>query len=396
MQSASTIANAPAASRPTRVTHVVRSLDMGGQEMMVARLVERLSDAGIQCSVVALQSGGPLVQQLRDLRIPVHCLGAGNAVSPRLIPVLARVLWQEGADVVHCHNFQPFLYAGIASLLKPGARLMVTAHGHRTWQGGGRLQAIVQRLFQRAGAVTAVTPDLLDRLRERGCPDDGRLQVVTNGIDTDVFCPTLQRDKLRQTLSLSDYDLAIGAVGRLCPEKNHAALIEAMAVVAAREPRARLVLAGDGPLRAELEQLAARLGLGERVRFLGERGDVLSILGALDVYALPSLTEGTSLSLLEAMACGLPVVATAVGGTPAVVDGGAAARLVSPTPAALADGLLEVLTHPADARRLGETARRIVTERYSIHGMVDAYATLYARLTSRASATNAASCVSAA
>lgn len=364
------------------VVHVVRSLEIGGQETILCRLVEALDPRRFACTVVSLRSGGALVRRLDDAGIPVVCLRGHDGLQPRLVPELAALAYRLRADVLHTHNFQPFLYAGAASFTRPRARLMATAHGFRTWQGF-RFPSVSRALFRRASAIVAVTPEMRAYLRERDVPDD-RLRVIVNGVDTATFRPATDRNAARAALGIAADERVIGSVGRLSPEKDPENLARAMRVVADRDPRARLLFVGDGPQKAEVEALLLELGLGERARLLGARSDVRGFLDAIDVFCLPSQTEGTSISLLEAMACALPVVATAVGGTPEVVDRGAAAVLVPPgDPGALADALLGVLGDPARARALGERARARVDARFSMRTMAGAYGDLYEEICAR-------------
>jgi glycosyltransferase involved in cell wall biosynthesis len=362
-----------------RVLHVVRSLDMGGQEMMLCRLAAALDRSRFEVAVASLQPRGPLAERLEESGIPVHCLGGADGLHLELIPALAGLFRRFRPDVVHCHNFQPFLYAGLASVTWPRARLMATAHGFRTWKGW-RLQSVVRWLMRRARAIVAVTPEMRGYLAERGAPD-ARLRVIVNGIDTESFAPVADRATCKAELGITPGTPVIGAVGRLSPEKDHANLVRAMETVLAHAPNALLLLAGDGALRPDLEALARDRGVAHRVRFLGECRDVKPVLGALHVYCLPSQTEGTSLALLEAMACALPIVATAVGGTPAVVDGGEAALLVPPMdPVALGTGILELMGDPGRAAGLGAKGRAIVEARYSLRQMAGEYARLYESL----------------
>jgi glycosyltransferase involved in cell wall biosynthesis len=370
-------------ARPLRVVQVVRSLRTGGQEMLLTRLVERLDPSRFAITVVVLQghdeAGGALWRRVEARGIEVRALLAPPAgFSPRLVVDLARVLRELRVDVVHAHNFQPLLYAGLASRLAPGVAIVATAHGYRTWSTF-RFDRILRRLLPRH-VVAAVSPELASALRARGY----RPEVVLNGVDVDRLARPVDRAPCRAALGLDRDAWVVGTVGRLSAEKDQATLLRAMRRVLDVEPNARLLVAGDGELRGELEALAADLGLGDRARFLGEQSDVHAFLSALDVFCLPSRTEGTSLSLLEAMAVEVPVVATAVGGTPSVVDGGAAARLVPPNDAeALAAALLDVRRDRAAAGARAALGRRIVVSRFALRKMVDRYAALYTRVATR-------------
>lgn len=370
-------------TRPLRVVQVVRSLRTGGQEMLLTRLVEGLEPARFDTTVLVLQghgeAGGPLWKRIAARGVEVRALFAPPAgFSPRLVVDLARALRGHHANVVHAHNFQPLLYAGLASRLTRGFPIVATAHGYRTW-GTFRWSRALRSLLPRH-VVAAVSPELATALAARGYESE----LVLNGVDVDGLARAEDCAPFRAALGLDRDAWVVGAVGRLAAEKDHATLLRAMRRVVDVEPNARLVVAGEGPLRGELEALARQLDLGDRARFLGERSDVHAFLSALDVFCLPSRTEGTSLSLLEAMAGEVPVVASAVGGTPSVVDGGAAAKLVPANdPEALAAALLDVRRDPEAASARAALGRRIVVSRFALRKMVDRYAELYSRVAKR-------------
>lgn len=366
----------------THVAQVVRSLDTGGQEVLVARLVERLEPARFRSTVIALQGGGWLAGQLEARGFPVVCLNAPEAWSPATIARVAEILRRERVDVVHCHNRKALLYGGLATLLAPRSRLVYTKHGASHWDGGvtARLGRLVMR---RARAVIAVSQDIERGVLAGNWADRRRVHTVLNGVDLEQFRPRPDRDAVRRDIGIPPDARVIGTVARLSPEKDQASLLAAFARIAPVVPDARLVLVGDGPLRVALETQARGLGITKRTHFLGERKDVAALLGVMDVFCLPSLTEGTSLTLLEAMATGLPVVATAVGGTPEVVSNGSSGLLVTPgEPDRLAEALLQVLQSDQRARRFGEAGRAIVGTRYSMQSMVERYAGIYQQVLS--------------
>ncbi|HVY47427.1 MAG TPA: glycosyltransferase, partial [Minicystis sp.] len=330
-----------------------------------------------------------LAERLVSRGIRVEALGApATGASPALFASVARKLFDLEADVVHAHNLQPFVYAGVASLARPKTALVVTAHGFKDWESF-RFLAPLRTMLPRA-FVVAVSPELRALLIQRGFRED-HVGAIVNGVDVDALAPLPDRAARRAALGVPEGAWVVGALGRLSSEKAHANLLRAMAPLRARVPSAVLLLAGDGPLRGELEALARELGLGDRVRFLGQLAelaregeiDTHTFLGVLDAYALPSDTEGTSLSLLEAMACGAPVVATAVGGTPSIVEDGVTGRLVPPRdPEALARALAATHDDARASRQLARKAREAVATRYSLRAMVDDYADLYERLAS--------------
>jgi glycosyltransferase involved in cell wall biosynthesis len=231
-------------------------------------------------------------------------------------------------------------------------------------------------LVVRAADRIVVNAELL---RPRGRAG-ARTDVIPSGVDTDVFRPTAARGEAKTRLGLPGAGPVIGTVGRLEPRKGTATLVEAVAVLRnGGHHDAMLVVVGDGPLRRELGAAAERLGIQEHVRFLGDRGDVDAVLAALDVFVLPSRTEGMSNALLEAMAMAHPVVATAVGGTPEVVADGQSGLLVpADDPGTMAAAIARLLDAPGLAARLGAAARQTVEERYGVRRMVRRLEAVYA------------------
>lgn len=369
--------SAQAGVRRLRIAQVVRSLDTGGQEVLCARLVRHLGAERVDSLVVSLQGGGWLSRGLEGDGFDVRCLNAGEGWQPALVTRLARLFREAGVDGVHCHNRNALLYGGLASFLAPGTRLFYTKHGASHWEDRATA-AIGRLLLRRSRAVVAVSADIADGLRAGRWVVEPKLHTVLNGVDTAEFRPREDREQVRRELGLSPEDRVVGTVARLAPEKDQEGLLRAFALLREWMPEALLLLVGDGPLRGRLEQLAAELRVANRVRFLGERTDVARLLGAMDLFTLPSRTEGTSLTLLEAMATGLPVVATAVGGTPEVVEDGRSGRLVPAScPPLLAEALGSVLAEPAGAAEMGRAGREIVQSRYSLDAMVHRYAGLY-------------------
>jgi len=196
---------------------------------------------------------------------------------------------------------------------------------------------------------------------------------------------------LRKQLNLPDQTAVLGTVGRLQPQKGHRYLLEAFAGVIRQIPETCLLVIGEGPLRKQLEQQAAGLGLAGRVRFLGDRSDVADLLPLLDVYVHPSLYEGMPNAVLEAMAAARPVIATHVDGTQELIVDGQTGWLVEPAdPATLAERMAFALRRPEGARRMGLAAAERIQARFSVDRMIAAYDTLYLRLASKAMQTERA------
>ncbi len=356
------------------VAHVLHSLEVGGTENGVVNLVTRLG--GVRHSVIAMTTAGPLAARL-PAGVGVRCLGKRPGIDARAILRLARELRRLRPTVVHSRNWGA-LDAVLAARL---ARVPVVIHGEHGREASdllgldprrNRLRRLAARLVDR---FVTVSFDLRRWLIETVRIPAARVVTIHNGVDTERFGDE-GREAGRAALGLAPDRLVVGAVGRLDPVKDHAGLLAAFALVA--EASAMLVIVGEGPCRSPLETRVRALGLGERVRLLGERGDVALLLRGLDVFVLPSLGEGISNTLLEAMATGLPVVATRVGGNPELVEDGVNGRLVPPAdPGALAGALAEYLADPALRALHGKTSRQLAVERFGLDRMAARYRKLY-------------------
>jgi glycosyltransferase involved in cell wall biosynthesis len=226
-------------------------------------------------------------------------------------------------------------------------------------------------------AIFAVSADLRLHMIAEGLPSQ-RVTVIRNGIDPGSRPSPAARWAARSSLGLAPDALVVATAGRLDPVKDLPALVDALAILRLAEPAARLVIIGDGPERARLEQQAATLGVTPALCFTGYRSDVRQLLAAADVYANSSIHEGVSLTILEAMATGLPVVATRVGGTPEVVLEPETGVLVpARSPTALASALATLLHTPGRRRAMGDAARARVKSHFSIDAMVTRYLEAY-------------------
>ena len=263
------------------------------------------------------------------MNVPVDSLSRQPGFRPALALELARVMKERQIDVVHCHHYSPYVYGLLATVRHPRVRLVFTEHGRLSDAAPSRKRRIVNPLLARWPArLYAVSADLKRHMVAEGFPAR-RLNVIYNGIDAGERPKAAQRQAARQSLGVPQDAFVVGTVGRLDPVKNLPALLRAHAALVAEQPAARLVIVGDGPERGALEAEVQRLGLGATVMLTGYRSDVRAIMPAFDVYANTSTYEGVSLTILEAMAAALPVVATRVGGNPEVVVDHETGRLVA-------------------------------------------------------------------
>lgn len=369
--------------RRTRVLHVVLTLDIGGLERLVVELVNRADADRFDAHVLAIRHAG---RRAGDLRDPDHLhLAPPQPRSSMLWPRdLARAIRDLAPDIVHTHS-GVWYKASLAAAFAGVRRSVHTDHGRLVpdrWHD--RLtDGIAAR---RTGVVVAVSDPLAAYMRRELRVPASRLRVVRNGVDVDAFVAPESVHVVRAELGLAADAPVIGSIGRLDAIKDYELLIDAFARLRASwsdSARPVLVIAGDGPDRTHLEAhlRAADPAIAADVHLLGFRSDVRELLAAFDVFAMSSRSEGTSLSLLEAMSAGVCPVVTNVGGNADVLGAELAHRLVdSRDAAAVATALDDALRNTVRRRADGARARRRVVADYSLDVMVREYERIYSSL----------------
>ncbi len=354
--------------RRLRIAHVTLGLDMGGQEKLLVEFARHADRKRFELCFLSLGSRGTLAGEIEAHSWPVIALDEPEGLRPGLVLRLARYLRRRKIDVVHTHDVRPLIYGAVAARLARVPRVVHTRHG-RDARITPRQRVLVRLAARLIDRFVCVSDDSARLSIEQGIAA-AKVRAIINGIDVDRFAYTGPQP-----------GGPVVAIARLSPEKDIANLIRAAAIVAGAESAFHLEIAGDGPCRSDLERLIADLGLTERVRLLGQIHDARALLGRAGLFVLPSLSEGISLTLLEAMARGLAVVATRVGGNPEVVADGATGLLVpARNPDALADAMLGLLHDSERSRRLGEAGRRRVEQVFDVRRMIADYEALYREL----------------
>ncbi len=363
-----------------RVIHVVYSLHPGGMEHGVVKLVNGLDSRRISSAICSTTPDGALKSRVAA-HVPVFDLQRRPGNDPKVVGQLWRLFTQERPHIVHTHAWGTLLEGLLAARL---ARVPVVVHGeHGTLQLKRR-----QRWLQRIGwsgvdQVLSVSSRLAERIERETGFSAGRIRTIRNGVDLSRFT-RVNRGVARAELGLSSDTLAVVTVGRLVPVKDHDTLLHAIALVRASGTLATLLIAGDGPLKAQLQQRAAALGIQEHVRFLGYRPDAEAVLAAADLFVLSSESEGLSNTILEAMASGQPVVATRVGGADELVVDGVTGRLVpAKSPRDLADAVREILSDPVLREAMGRAGRARAESEFSLDLMLERYQTMYCEMAAK-------------
>jgi L-malate glycosyltransferase len=361
-----------------RVLQVVLSLNPGGTERLVMELAERLHPE-LPTAVCCLDEPGAWADELRTKGIDVTALGRQPGFHPALGLALGRIADRHGATVVHAHHYSPFIYSCLARVRRPSLKLVFTEHGRLSDAPPSAKRRLANRVFGRLPhAIYAVSENLRQHIVAEGFAA-ASVGVIYNGIDIGPLPDAAARIRIRSTLGAADNVLVVGTIARLDPVKDLGTLITAVAALAARR-RVLLAVIGDGSERGQLERLAATLGITAHVRFLGQRDDARDWLAGCDVYVNSSVTEGVSLTILEAMAAGLPIVATHVGGTPEVVEDDRGRLIPARDAVALRKALEELSEHPGLSAKLGAAARACAEKRFRLDRMIGEYRAVYERL----------------
>jgi sugar transferase (PEP-CTERM/EpsH1 system associated) len=364
-------------TRPVRVMHVVYRLQAGGMEYGVLKIVNALDRRRVQSSVCSTTPATDVKTLLRP-DVPLFEFHRRHGNDARLVLDLLRLFRRERPDIVHTHSWGTLL-EGLAAARIAGVPKFV--HGeHGTLQLRSYQRTLQRFAWSRADLVLSVSSRLAERMTDATGFPMSRITTIRNGVNVERFATTRRRDA-RATLNLPDSVVAVGTVGRLVPVKDQATLIRAIARLRSQSVDATLFIAGDGPLRGELEALASAERIAPHVQFLGHRPDVEAVLAALDIFVLCSLSEGLSNTILEAMASGVPVVSTSVGGADELVQPGVTGLLVpAAQPEALASALAILCASPVRRREMGDAGRTRARIEFSVGRMVRSYEDAYVRL----------------
>jgi len=352
-------------SKPITALCIIKPERGAGAEMVLVEAAARLNRERFKviCGLLTPDTEGLIPPGLAtvDFRMP----GLNGWVWLRFLFKLCWVIYRQRVDLIHVNSYVPGNYARLAAALMQVP--LVIDHWHGFSRFSRKRRFICRFLARFTDLSLAVSPGVKDYLvKEIGLAPD-KIRVVANGVDIAAIDAARPRAEMRRELGLPEDAPVIGLVGRLDHwGKGHKELFAAMARLTARYPVQALIV-GGGRRAAEIKQAAADLGLAGQVHFLGSRRDVPDLLHAMDIFVLPSYSEGLSLALMEAMAASLPVVATTVGGNPDLVTDGVTGLLIPPKDAdTLAAALERLLADPAWAKTLGEKARQQVQENYSL------------------------------
>ena len=364
------------------LVYVVNALHPGGTEKLVVEMSSAFApDYDVQ--VVCLDEPGVWAGELRARGIAVHCLWRQPGLDLAMAARLARLFRKSRAAIVHAHQCTPWFYAALSRLLYGRPRLLLEEHGRFFPEPDRPLRRLVNRVLTRrlTHRFVAVSQDIRRRLGRYEGLDTSGVEVIYNGVRAEPLLTSTQRERLRAEWGFAASDFVVGTVGRFDPIKNLPMLVQAIAAARRTESRVLGLMVGDGPEVPSVRSLIERLGLQGKVKLAGFREDSRRLLQCMDLFVLSSLSEGTSMALLEAMAAGVPVAVTSVGGNPEIVEEGRTGWVVpSGAIEALTSAILEAARDPQRCERLGKAGQRRYAERFTLEAMMASYRRIYESL----------------
>ncbi len=371
--------------RPIRVLHITFNMGIGGTEQVIRQLIEGTGESDASAEILCIDGKvGPIGEALKSRGVPVHSVARASGLDRSLIRAIRAHIQCGEFDIIHCHQYTPYFYGWLGAL-GTRAKVVFTEHGRfhpdRHRYKAYLFNAIAARCTAELVAISEATREALV---EYEFMPRARIQVIYNGIRPLARNGEAATD-LRQRLGIGAQDFVLGTVARLDPVKNQTMMLEAFSRFHQRFPESWLLMVGDGPDRQLLEQLAMDLGITRRTIFTGFINEPANHLSIMDVFLLSSHTEGTSMTLLEAMSLGIPSVVTEVGGNPEIIRHRENGLLASAGDAEqFCEAMAALYDDSALRHRLKNGALQAFDARFSASAMVSQYMKMYRQHASRA------------
>lgn len=371
-----------------KVMWLIKGLGIGGAERLLELALPYLDNSSFEYEVAyLLPHKNALVPAFRQAGVPVFCLNHTRSYDARVVPQLVRLFRDRQVDLLHLHLPYTGILGRVASRLAPVRAVVYTEHN--LWERYHWLTSAANRLtFGYNDAVIAVSDEVKHSIQSRytfGGKQDGttagkpKLCTILNGVDTDqLLADSQDRDSVKPEFGIPDHHQLVVHVANFTPKKRHEDLVRAARLVIDQEPQVSFLLVGQGPLEPEIRAQIKQLNLTDNVILAGFRTDAPRLIGAADVFVLPSQFEGLPIAMLEAMALGRPVIASRVGGVPEVIQDGVDGLLIDPLcPDQLADRILAVINCKDLRVKLANNAVLKVREHFGVKRMVSSTEALY-------------------
>lgn len=382
---------------PPLIVHIIFRLATGGLENGLVNLINAMPADRYQHAIVSLTDSTVFRERIQRADVPIYELQKQEGHDLAVYLRAWKILRSLRPDIVHTRNFPTLEFLGLAALAIRSGRVH-GEHGRDMYDlhGARRKHHWYRRLVQPfVHRYIAVSQDLAEWLVNTVQVPKSKVRQIYNGVNSERFSP---RSETRAPIGPPGFappgTFVVGTVGRMFPVKDQLNLVHAVLRLLNCDPRKksilRLVMIGDGPLRGQCLELLRSAGAEEIAWLPGDRNDVPDLMRGLDLFVLPSLGEGISNTVLEAMACGLPVLATKVGGNVELVDDGITGMLVAPAdPIALAEGIRCYLDNPSLAEGQGQAGRQKIEQQFSMEAMVEGYLAVYDAILNQAKRTSA-------
>lgn len=381
--------NPESTAQPPLIVHVIYSLGAGGLENGLVNIINRIPEKQYRHAIICLTESGSFEDRIKNPATRIFSLHATPGHSFRLYWKLWKIMRQLKPSIVHTRNLSALEAQIPAFFLMKGVKTVHGVHGRDVFdlEGKSRKYNLLRKVIRPlVGRYITVSLDLKNWLVKTIGVNQKAVIQIYNGVDQSFFKPgTVSLPDIEKTVFLPKKPVVIGTVGRLAAVKDQATLIRAFNIALETLPlgkqHMRLLITGDGPLRVQLEALINELGIGEFVCMTGDRNDIADILRLLDVFVLPSLGEGISNTILEAMATALPIIATNIGGNPELIEDGVNGYLVPCNdPEKLAEAIVK-LTESSNTRSLmGKASLIKISEQFNWDSTVEKYVNVYDEL----------------
>ncbi len=365
-------------SEPIRLLQITHDLAIGGLQQVVLTLCRTIDRDRFHITVLCLRASGPLAEEIGKLGVKVILLPQKPGTDYFSFLKVAKILREERIQVIHTHNTQPLFDGAIGAILAGGKQRIIHTDHAREFPDKKRYMFAEWCMSHFVYKMVGVSEQTTKNLRKYEKIPQEKLATIANGIDGSRFAIKIDRHEKRKELGLSQAGPVIGVISRLEKVKGITYLLQAMPEILKTVPELTLVIVGDGSEMNNLQLEVNQLGVEKHVVFIGERYDIPEIYQVLDIYLLPSLSEGLPMGLLEAMAASCPVIASKVGGIPGAVVHNESAIFVSPRKfEELADAITALLKDELLRKKLSDNMQNVFQEKYSAETMTRKYMKLY-------------------
>lgn len=358
-------------------------MQIGGTEQVIRNLVQGLPSSEFSSSILCIDGKiGPWGKELQEQGVKHYCLERKPGLDLDLIKSIRKLLKKEHFDIIHCHQYTPYSYGWLGSILS-GIPIIFTEHGRFYPDVSSPKRKLINPLLQlRTQSITAISAATKAALIEFENFSSSKIEVLYNGIsDRSNSIESTQTTELKKALDIDSSDVVFGTISRLDPIKNHTMMLKSFKDAAEHCESIKLMIVGDGPEKASLTALTTELGISDKVIFTGFQANPQTYLSAMDVFLLPSLSEGTSMTLLEAMSFSKPSIVTSVGGNPEIVKHEHSGLLIENKDQIALSSAMQALSDNEQQRIVyGQNARSDYEQRFTLDAMIKEYSALYRRV----------------